>query len=440
MGIVETADCPMRYVSAPTYDAAMWRFEEIGDQRRPSWWTTVLLGVLVFFGTMLSAVFSPASYAMDTSNASGPMLLTMGATVVALVAPLTLFWRHRMPFLLTGAGALLALVLPIGNTLAFVALASLIARRRGPAVLWMLGLVVVTSSWVVIMDALAQPAGASVFKYSFAPVGTGPDEMIPSHPAGVMAVLVIGLALTLGAGWLTRSRRETTLAREATSEQRAASDRLGDEAARRQERERIAREVHDVIGHRLSLLNLHAGAVEAHAMADPRLSESARLARTTAAAAMDDLRSLVSVLRDPAGAETADLPLTKLADVVHASFGAGQRLSSSIFVQDAERADPTLSRAVYRIVQELLTNAARHAPGEQLFLSVEGGPDHGVVIDARNRYVGGLDSRTPGGSRGLTGITERAELLGGRMLHGLDQDGRTFRVRVELPWRARTSS
>lgn len=406
----------------------------IGDDTRPPIWRSVLLATFVGLATLFSTVFSPAGFHAGSSTSAGPFLFVLVALATVVGGPVALFWRHRIPFLIPIISGPLAMIIPIGNTLAFVSLAALWGRRRGPAVLWTTGLVALTSTFVVIADALAQPKSASFFKMAFSS-DPNPQAIVNVHPAAVAFVVVIGLGISIGAGALLRTRHEAITAKVAASAERETSDRLGDEAARRQERERIAREVHDAMGHRLSLLNLHAGAMEANAD-DPRVAESARLVRTSAAAAMEDLRSLLAVLRDPMAAEHADLPLEKLADVVRESFGAGQPLSSSIFIQDPERADPTLSRAVYRIVQELLTNARRHAPDEHFFLTVEGGPERGIVIDSRNLYRN-QPTKPAGSSRGLAGITERAELLGGRMQYGLDDGGHTFRVHVELPWRER---
>src|SRR5690606_24657871 len=162
-------------------------------------------------------------------------------------------------------------------------------------------------------------------------------------------------------------------------------------------RERIGREVHDVLGHRLSLLNLHAGALESHAPPDGPLGESARLVRESAARAMEDLRSLLDMLNDPleAGPAEPDLSLVDLP--------------------------------------EMITNARRHAPGRPTRREVHGGPSRGMYIDARNPY--GPPAAPGQGGQGLRGIAERVELLGGTLRYGLDEGGRTFRVTVELPWR-----
>ncbi|MBS4469573.1 hypothetical protein KHP32_22935, partial [Cronobacter sakazakii] len=119
--------------------------------------------------------------------------------------------------------------------------------------------------------------------------------------------------------------------------------------------------------------------------------------------------------------------------VIDESFGAGQPLNSSVFIEDADRVDPAVSRAVYRIVQELLTNAAKHAPGQTTTLRVRGNPRDGISIDATNGYIGGWAGGPSAHSRGLKGITGRVELLGDSLHYGLADD--LFHVHVDIPWR-----
>lgn len=410
------------------------KFEQVGDGSRPPWWRTLLIALPISLLSLASVVFSPLGVAITPDGADGAVVLgAMFALLLAVGGPFALFWRHRLPFTLTIVAALVPVVIPLGNLLALAALAALISRRRGPAVWATAGLVAATSTWVVVADAAAQPKAASVAKSFLGPTTAASEEWVTLSPWVVVVVVVVGLGIAVGSGFLVRLRRLNRTVTNAVATERAASDRLGDEVARRQERERIAREVHDAMGHRLSLLNLHAGALELNA-SDPRLQQSAGLVRQSAGEAMEDLRGLLQVLREPLGDEPPVIPLSRLPEVVHDSFGAGQVVSSSIFVSEAERADPQLSRAVYRIVQELLTNARKHAPGEAVLLSVEGGPATGVVIEARNRYLGGTAS-PPGQARGLNGIAERVDLLDGRLQYGLDEGGTVFRVRVELPWR-----
>lgn len=409
-------------------------YERIEDEAAP-WWRSALLVVPVWFFVLTSAVFSPAGWSMQHGgNDVLSALRAVAAMLLSIGIPVALFWRHRYPFEFTIAAAVAPLLIPIGNLPALVMLASLIGRRRGPAVQAVTALVAVTTTIVVVLDAFAQPRGASVA--NFVLTSSGPPEQ-SVHAAwwlvALLAVLLLGGSI--GGGMIARLRRLARRDSQVVQLQRETVGRLGDEVARRQERERIAREVHDAMGHRLSLLNLHAGALEMNAGEDARLQESAHLVRRSAGEAMDDLRSLLQVLREPLGTEPVAIPLSRLPEVVQDSFGAGQTVNSSIYISDAERADPTLSRAVYRTVQEVLTNARKHAPGVPVVLSVQGSPASGIVIDARNRYVRGAGASAPGSSRGLQGITERAELLGGTVKYGLDEGGTVFRVTVALPWR-----
>ena len=410
-------------------------YERLDGGERAPWWHTVALILLVGFCMIMSAVFSPAGWATPSDSSStslaNPALIVM---LLSFTAPFALIWRHRAPFWFTLVAAAVPLVLPIGMVPALVLVAALIGRRRGPAVWWTLGAVGVSTFVVVTLDALAQPKGASLSKMFFAsePNAANPASIPLWHAWLAGAIL---LAAAWGIGLLLRSRRGERDRTQEVRQQQATVSRLGDEVARRQERERIAREVHDVRGHRLSVLNLHAGALELKAGEDARLHDSASLVRESAGKAMDDLRSLLGVLREPLGEEPVAIPLARLPEVIAESFGAGQTINSSIYIADPERADPALSRAVYRIVQEVLTNARKHAPTSPVTLSVQGSPDRGVVIDARNHYEPASQVPQPGSTRGLKGIAERAELLGGSMRYGLTDGDRGFRVTVTLPWR-----
>ncbi len=410
----------------------MTNSEIVGADARPPWWRTAIYLPVVMVASLIAAALSPAAWQLEHNGSNVMSLVAVLAITASFGLPLLLVWRHRLPFVTTLVAAGTSLLLPIGTALPLVGLATLLGRRRGPAVWLTAGAVALTTAWVTVADALAQPRGASFLKQLFSEQDADPGAMIDLGPAEVIVTLGVILGLTVGAGLLVRWRRIVATAESAIEVERAASGRLGDEVARRQERERIAREVHDALGHRLSLLTLHAGALEANADGDTRVGQSARLVRESATAAVDDLRSLLAMLREPEATAQPPVPLSALASVVRESFGAGQAVSSSILVQDPDSVDPTLTRAVYRIVQELLTNARKHAPREQVFLTVDGSPAQGIVIEARNRFVGGFGGTTE--SRGLTGIEERAHLLCGTMHYGLDRD--QFRVRVALPWRA----
>lgn len=410
----------------------------MGDGGAPPVWRSLLYALLVCFGSLVSMAFSPVGHAATNSQNWGILVFYVTLPVV-LGSCVLLFWRRTFPFPLAIGAALVPLVLPIGNTLAFITLSALVGRRKGPAVWSTVALTALTSGIVVVRDSVASPDAASLTRSLLAPDGTPPTATTPVPTAIVVLLIALGVGFSVGSGLLVRAMRLSRAATRRAQTERRISSRLGDEVARSAERERIAREVHDVMGHRLSIISLHAGVLEGAAgaadAADPRVQQSAHLVRESAAAAVDDLHSLLDLLREPVGTEPPPLPLSQLPRVVEESVWAGQVVASSIFVEDADRADPALSRAVHRIVQEVLTNARKHAPGQSVTLSVTGSPTGGITIDATNPLSPGASGASQGRLSGLAGLSERATLLGGTLRHGIDKGGTVFHVHVDLPWR-----
>lgn len=400
--------------------------------RSAPWWRTVLWGTLCAGASLTSLAYSEAGHRTDV----GWQVLLLGlGSLLALTLPLLLLWRHRAPYTVTLVASAVALVFPLGTWTALVALGSLVGRRRGTYVWWTAAAAAVATAVTVVRDTRGSTSSTSLVKLLFAPADAAQGAEVELGWWVAPLFVVLGMVIAVGSGLVVRARREAAVSAQQVSAAQHASDQLGDRLARQLERERIGREVHDVLGHRLSLLNLHAGALESHAPPDGPLGESARLVRESAAQAMEDLRSLLDMLNDPleAGPAEPDLSLVDLPEMIAETVDTGAPVSSSVYVDGAEHADPALARAVYRIVQELLTNARRHAPGRPIRLEVHGGPSRGMYIDARNPYA---PPAAPGqGGQGLRGIAERVELLGGTLRYGLDEGGRTFRVTVELPWR-----
>jgi signal transduction histidine kinase len=165
------------------------------------------------------------------------------------------------------------------------------------------------------------------------------------------------------------------------------------EQAQQRARDEIAREMHDVLGHRLSLLSVHAGALEFRPDADPtEVARAAKVIRENAHQALQDLREVIGVLRAPVG----ELPQPTLADVqqlVAESGRAGMRVSLR---EEVDGPVPDLvGRTTYRIVQEALTNARKHAPGAEVEVQVAGAPGQGLTVEVCNTPtpVGGAPSR-----------------------------------------------
>ncbi|MEV4214757.1 sensor histidine kinase [Micromonospora sp. NPDC049662] len=255
---------------------------------------------------------------------------------------------------------------------------------------------------------------------------------------------VITLAV-LAWGMFVRARRQLIVSLRERAERAEAEQQLRVAQARHLERTRIAREMHDVLAHRISLLSLHAGALEFRpdAPAD-EVARAAGVIRGSAHAALQDLREVIGVLRaegDGDGAGDAPEPpqptLADLPALIDESRTAGVRVNVSDGVARPAEVPAALGRAAYRIVQEGLTNARKHAAGAVVTVDVTGGPGSGLTVAIANRWPVGtpVGGTLPGAGTGLVGISERVALAGGRLAYGRDDTG-DFRLAAWLPWPA----
>src|SRR5262249_50488237 len=179
-----------------------------------------------------------------------------------------------------------------------------------------------------------------------------------------IGVPVLGVAVSLGL--FARVRRELVLSLRERTERLEAEERLHIEQAREAERRRIAREMHDVLAHRLSLLSVHAGALEFRPDASPEEgNEAARVIRASARAALQELREVIGLLRDD-GDEGVQPPQPKFGDIpklVDESRAAGMNVRFRDGAAPEAEVPAAVGRTAYRVVQEGLTNARKHAPG-----------------------------------------------------------------------------
>ncbi len=336
-----------------------------------------------------------------------PPWLRVVAVVVGIATLVSLHWRRTHPAAVgIGIGtASLVILTASGANLAATFNAAIRARGRDLA---------------IIAGLLIAWAFASPLLRDYPPAG--------SYWANAGAcVLVTGVVF--GWGLFVRARRE--LVRSL----RAQGDRAAEEA-RAAERRRIAREMHDVLAHRLSLLSVHAGALEFHPDAPAEeVAEAAGVIRQTAKTALEELRSVIGVLREDSGESLTQAPQPTLADLaalVEESRAAGMRITARIELGDA--APPAaVGRTAYRIAQEGLTNARKHAPGAAVTLTVRA-PDGDLQVEVRSLAPVAVAAAAPppGTGTGLIGLAERVSLAGGTLEHGVDPDG-AFVLRASLP-------
>src|SRR5262245_56995822 len=256
----------------------------------------------------------------------------------------------------------------------------------------------------------------------------------------LLTVLITGVIV--GWGLFVRAQRELVRSLHERAVRLEAEQRLKVDQARESERLRIAREMHDVLAHRVSLLSLHAGALEFRpdASAD-EVAEAAGVIRATAHAALEDLRGVVGVLRDDArnGAPEPPQPtLDEIPALVDESRAAGMRVRARL--EPPDEVPAVLGRTAYRVVQEGLTNARKHAPGAAVDVSITGATGEPLAVEVISRrpvamHATHAPEAMPGAGTGLIGLAERVALAGGELEHGPDAAG-DFVLRATLPWPA----
>lgn len=265
--------------------------------------------------------------------------------------------------------------------------------------------------------------------------------LYPDDEMGVLttAALGIGVAGTaIGLGILARARREHVMTLVAAGAVAEREQRLREEQAREAERHRIAREMHDVLAHRISLLSLHAGALEYRDDISPEdISKAAGVIRASAQDALQELRDVIGVMRTRAD-EGNDPPQPGIADIsllVDRFRDAGVRIDYEVEAGLDDALSAADGRTLYRVVQEGLTNASKHAPGARVSVILRRDADRYVEVLIDNRLAAGAEIGAVALSEpgvGLIGLRERTDLAGGKLEHGL-HDGAHFRLRAELP-------
>ena len=334
---------------------------------------------------------------------------------MGLVCSAILWWRRRWP--LGVALATLAIGAPsiTATGAGLIALFSLAAYRGlRPALL-------TAALWLPVALACAAALGRTDL-------------------AAVVGYTVAMVVAAVAWGMFVRARRQLFQSLRERAERAEADQDLHAEKARVAERHRIAREMHDVLAHRVSLLALQAGALEVRPdLAPEQVRETAVLLRTTARQALDELRSVIGVLRAGQDEEPVlTAPQPTLADIprlVEETRRADVRVEFDMRVDQPDRAPGAVGRDAYRVVQEALTNMAKHARGTEGHVLVSGGPGSGLHVSVSNRLPLRLPAEPslPGSGAGLLGLQERVALAGGALVHGPDGAG-NFVVEADLRW------
>ncbi|MBZ6093533.1 two-component sensor histidine kinase [Streptomyces olivaceus] len=280
-----------------------------------------------------------------------------------------------------------------------------------------------------------------------ADVATAPAEDL-GLPALVTVVLAGGpfLMLVVAPAFAARYRAQRHALLDALRRHNAQLVReraMVARQARLLERQRIAQDMHDSLGHQLALIAVHTGALEVDPQLNDRQREGVGVLREASRSAMRELRETVGILRNdaetsgpgPQGAgPSSDRAAVSVDELVASSRAAGATVE--LHRSGAQRPlTPAADRAAYRIAQEGLTNAHKHAPGAPITVALRYEPDSLVVEVANGPVPAGVPAAPPaiGGQQGLTGLRERARLVGG-MVHTGSTPGGGFRLAGVLPY------
>ncbi|WP_329565963.1 sensor histidine kinase [Kitasatospora sp. NBC_01266] len=394
--------------------------------------------------------------------------------------PLTPAARRRLALLLPVAYALLESWLLDRDTVWWknalngVAALGLLLRLRWPTVSMALALpgTFFTESWLAPITALYSVAAdrrrlpvpvlcaaafglCDYFTWSVTGQSSWVGQTLVLTQASGLAMMQSALLGTapVALGMLARTRRELTLRLEQLTLGQRREARLLAERVLATERARLAREMHDVVSHQVSLISVQAGGLQV-STTDPTAERTARTIRELSVRTLQELRQMVGVLRaaggaslpeqgDPTGPPQAPQPrladLPRLVEDSGLVAGNGLVMDSALCGPGEPGADgqawpEAVQRAAYRTVQEALTNISKHAPGSQVRITVSerGGR---LLVEVRNGPAPSRPDRTaplPGGGHGLVGLRERAQLLGGQLTAEPTAD-RGFLVRAVLP-------
>lgn len=386
------------------------------DPRLLALWVTASVASVAVF--VLAASLNPVLYGVPVVAALGLGLVQGGAIVGALLWPRV-----------AAAAAVVALVgfavaSPASGAAPWpVAVTSMVGFSLA------VGLVAARGLWRPALLAWGSGVVASAVIGLVGAAATGADGAITADLVVFASVSagVVGGALLL-ARWQD-VRRQLTREREIS-----ASELARREVA--EERTRIARELHDIVAHGMSAIQVQASSAKYRIPSLPaEAAEEFDALAATARTAMGEMRRLLGVLRsEDAGAETAPQPgLSDVRGLVADAARTG-RVELVDETGDVDDVDAMTSLAAYRIVQESLSNVARHATGAQTVVRL-GRLDGSLLIEVRNAAAPGRPASPPapdGGGHGIRGMRERAELLGGTVTTGPQEEG-GFLVRAVLP-------
>lgn len=374
----------------------------------------VAVPVAVWSVAVVMWLYYLAPFVALASRPVGPLIVVLGFVPPALALGLLVFRRRARMTVVVGIGVLL--FLSPGVVGAAFAMQGSVARWTTRA-----RTVMAVGLWFSV---------AKLASLLLVPPAAGSWGSAYSFEFGLT---VVGLAFATLVGWLLRTLTAEREGRMAAEQARRDAEWARIEQARLAEREQIAREMHDVLAHRLSLVSMNAGALAFRTdLSQDETREIAKTIQCNVKQSLAELRAVLSTLRGSDAPPEPPQPTLAELPVLVADLEEDQRIDLEI-ATDLEQVPTQTGRQAFRIVQEALTNARKHAPGAPVSVRVAGEPGARLEVTIINPLADLAVPDDSGSGVGLLGLTERASSVGGLVNYG--RAGGSFVVSAYLPWK-----
>lgn len=338
--------------------------------------------------------------------------LALGAASYTVI-----WWRRSHPVAVTVFTNVASIASTLSLGPAVLAMVSMATRRR-----W---------SEIIPLTILCIVANAIGLQFFSTPVEEDDPVLVQYLVTGAVTASMVFWGMYIG------SRRELLASWQARALASEAEQQAKVQQARSLERARIAREMHDILAHRISAMSMSAGALAYRTdLSGEQVRETARTIQETSHLALTELREVLGVLREGPGDAAPEEPqgAPDLMALVEEARTLGMRVDARCEI-DFAALPPAIARTLYPCVQEALTNARRHSPSAPVTMHIRGGPDHGVDLLVENPLPLSAGSAAPAPGYGLVGLAERVGLHGGRQSATVGDDKR-FLLHVWLPWQS----
>ncbi|MGB3772141.1 MAG: histidine kinase [Rhodococcus sp. (in: high G+C Gram-positive bacteria)] len=389
--------------------------------RRRAW--TVGAVSLSLFCTMMAAGLA--------GTAGTPVWnVTLGFLLNA-AAGIALIWRHQRPWLVLAMAVAGPFFFATDATAALIVLYALGSVERGRRLAFAAGAAFVACGVSLTYDAGRRRDYSVLTIGSRIEEGEPPMWGLPWWLPWLVAVVLV--AVVFGLSQLRRTKSDLDVAVQTRDRATAQSRQMHEDMLIAQERARIARDMHDSLAAGLSRISLLAGGLQMNSTDDPKkVSNTSSLIRTTAHDSLDELKRIIGVLRgsDTGQADTGRRSLAGIADLIDSARQAGMQVTYLQDVRPGVVGDLS-SHIAYRVVQETLTNATKHAPGSPVSVAVSGTDVDGLSVSTRN-ILAAFAGPADGSHSGLRGLSEHLSVAGGSLRW--DVTDTEFIVTAWLPW------